>query len=119
MADLDVVFADLRKIMAPYAAKLDCKRNDDTELYVDTHHVQKNSKPLFFDAVQIKKAHVSYHLMPVYVTPKLLDGLSPALKARMQGKSCFNFTVADKVLLKELADLTAAGFDSYREQGFA
>ena len=118
MADLGSVFADLRAIMAPYAARLDSKKDDDTELYVDTKHIQKNKKPLFFGAVQVKKAYVSYHLMPVYVKPELLAGLSPELKARMQGKSCFNFTTSDTPLLKELAALTKAGYASYKEQGF-
>jgi hypothetical protein len=118
MANLETVFAELRAIMAPYAAKLDSKKNDATELYVDTMHIQKNRKPLFFGAVQLKKAYVSYHLMPVYVTPELLTGLSPALKARMQGKSCFNFATLDPALLKELAALTKAGYASYKERGF-
>lgn len=118
MADLANVFADLRSILAPYAAKLDSKRDDETELYVDTTHIQKNKKPLFFGAVQVKKAYVSYHLMPVYVKPDLLDDLSPELKARMQGKSCFNFASSDKALFKELAALTKAGYASYKEQGF-
>jgi hypothetical protein len=118
MADLGNVFADLRAIMAPYAASLDAKKDDDTELYVDTRHIQKNRKPLFFGAVQMKKAYVSYHLMPVYAKPELLAGVSPALRARMQGKSCFNFTVSDTALLKELAALTKACYASYKEQGF-
>ncbi len=55
--------------------------------------------------------------MPVYLKPELLAGLSPELKARMQGKSCFNFTQVDKPLFKQLAALTKAGFASYKEQG--
>jgi hypothetical protein len=66
----------------------------------------------------VKKRYVSYHLMPVYVNPALLDGLSPALKARMQGKSCFNFTKVDPALFEELAALTQAGFDDYRAKGY-
>jgi hypothetical protein len=54
----------------------------------------------------------------VYVKPELLDGISPELKARMQGKSCFNFADVDKPLFKELASLTKASFASYKEQGF-
>lgn len=118
MPDLNAVFAELRAIMTPYAAKLDAKKDDASELYVDTRHLQKNKKPVFFGAVQVKKAFVSYHLMPVYGKPELLEGLSPKLKARMQGKSCFNFTEVDKPLFKELAALTKAGFASYKEQGF-
>jgi hypothetical protein len=118
MPDLNAVFTALRAIMAPYAATLDATKDDPTELYLDTRFVQKNKKPLFFGAVQIKKAYVSYHLMPVYAKPELLEGISPSLKQRMQGKSCFNFTEVDKALFKELAALTKAGFASYKAQGF-
>jgi hypothetical protein len=104
--------------MAPYAAKLDPKKDEASLLYLDTKHVQKNKKPLFFGAVQVKKSFVSFHLMPVYMKPKLLDGLSPCLKSRMQGKSCFNFAEVDQPLFMELAALTEAGFASYKEQGF-
>lgn len=118
MTDLNAVFTELRAVMAPYAAKLDAKKDDPSELYLDTRHLQKNKKPLFFGAVQVKKSFVSFHLMPVYLKPELLDGLSPALKGRMQGKSCFNFAEIDKPLFKELAALTKAGFASYKAQGF-
>jgi hypothetical protein len=118
MSDLNPVFTELRSVMAPYAAKLDPKKDDPSELYVDTKHMQKNKKPLFFGAVQIKKSYVSFHLMPVYLKPELLTELSPGLKSRMQGKSCFNFSEVDKPLFKELAALTKAGFASYKEQGF-
>jgi hypothetical protein len=118
MPDLTAVFAELRAIMAPYAVQMDTKKDDAAELYVDTRFVQKNKKPLFFGAVQMKKAFVSFHLMPVYAQPALLDGLSPGLKKRMQGKSCFNFAEVDPPLFKELATLTQAGFASYQEQGF-
>ena len=118
MADLNTVFSELRAIMAPYAEKLDAKTDGGTELYLDTKHLQKNKKPLFFGAVQVKKTYVSFHLMPVYLKPELLEGVSPELTARMQGKSCFNFASSDKLLFKELAGLTKAAYASYREQGF-
>jgi hypothetical protein len=118
MADLERVFVELRAIMAPYSAKLDAKKDDAAELYLDTKHIQKNKKPLFFGAVQIKKSYVSFHLMPVYMKPELLAGVSPDLQSRMQGKSCFNFAEVDKPLFKELAALTKAGFASYKEQGY-
>jgi hypothetical protein len=118
MPDLAAVFTELRSIMAPYAARLDAKKDDPSELYVDTKCIQKNGKPLFFGAVQMRKSFVSFHLMPVYGKPELLDGLSPRLRSRMQGKSCFNFAEVDQPLFEELAALTRAGFASYEEQGF-
>ena len=118
MPGLDEVFAALRSVLAPYASQLDTKNDDAAELYIDTWHIQKNKKPLFFGAVQVKKSYVSFHLMPVYVDPGLLETVSAELKARMQGKSCFNFSSIDKPLLKELKALAEAGFQSYKQQGF-
>lgn len=116
--ELSPVFAELRKVMAPYAAKLATTRDEADELYIDTTHIQKNKKPLFFGAVQVKKSYVSFHLMPVYMKPELLAAVSPELKSRMQGKSCFNFSTLEPALFKELAALTQASYASYKEQGF-
>jgi hypothetical protein len=58
---------------------------------------------------------VSYHLMPVYAYPELLETISPTLKKRMQGKSCFNFTKTDTKTLKELEDLTQKGFEAFKK----
>lgn len=118
MPDFTAVFAALHSVLAPYATKLDTKKDDETELYVDTQHLQKNKKPLFFGAVQVKKSFVSFHLMPVYLKPELLASVSPELKSRMQGKSCFNFSAVEPALIKELAALTKASYASYKAQGF-
>jgi len=67
--------------------------------------------------VEIKKNYVSYHLMPVYAFPELLESVSPELKKRMQGKSCFNFSKIDADTLKELAELTRKGFEKFKAEG--
>jgi len=118
MPDFREIFAELRNILLPYAGKLELNVDRDGELSIDTRHIQKNQKPLWFGGVQIKKNYVSYHLMPVYLNPGLLEGMSPGLKKRMQGKSCFNFTRLDPALSAELAALTEAGFRFYAEQGY-
>ena len=118
MPDFSTVYAALHKVLSTYAEKLDVKKDDETELYVDTRHIQKNKKPLFFGAVQVKKSYVSFHLMPVYSKPELLASVSPELKSRMQGKSCFNFSTVEPALFKELSKLTKEGYASYKEQGF-
>jgi hypothetical protein len=53
---------------------------------------------------------VSIYLMPVYVDPGLLDDVSPALRKRMQGKSCFNFNKVDEPLIGELEALVRTGY---------
>lgn len=112
------VFVRLSALLRPYMAELDCKSDAPDRLYIDTHHIMKNKKPLFFGSVEIRKAYVSYHLMPVYVNPALLKGMSADLEKRMQGKSCFNFKTVDDVLFEELGALTEAGYNEYRRQAF-
>ena len=68
--------------------------------------------------VQVGKAYVSYHLMGVYGNPKLLDGCSKELKARMQGKSCFNFKTVDEPLFEELERLTIESLTGMRKAGY-
>ena len=57
--------------------------------------------------------YVSFYLMSVYAFPDLLKAMSPELRRRMQGKSCFNFTTVDEPLFAELAGVVEAGFDRY------
>ena len=68
--------------------------------------------------VEIGKGYVSFHLMGVYGCPKLLDGHSKELLARMQGKSCFNFKTVNEPLFAELARLTSASLNGMRKAGF-
>jgi hypothetical protein len=78
----------------------------------------KNKQPLCFGGVRLGKAYVSFYLMSVYASPDLLKGMSPELKKRMQGKSCFNFKEVDEKLFKELARLTKAGAVKFSEETF-
>jgi hypothetical protein len=119
MPDHADVFEKLRSIMEPYARSLETTVDQDDELSLTTKHVMPNGTPLWFGGVQVKKRYVSYHLMPVYVNPKLLDEVSPELRKRMQGKSCFNFTKVDPALFEELAALTETGFEDFRARGYA
>lgn len=88
------------------------------DYYLDTHDLRKNKKPMFFGPAHTGRAYVSFQLMPVYAFLELLEGISPELKKRMQGKSCFNFTAVDQKLFKELARLTKAGFACHKAKKF-
>src|SRR6266850_1919119 len=81
--------------------------------YLETVLPCYKGKPVLFGAVRLGKNYVSYYLMPVYMNPALQKRISPELKKRMQGKSCFNFTEIDPVLFRELAALTRAGFAGF------
>jgi hypothetical protein len=71
-------------------------------------------RPLFVAAVKTRKNYVSYHLMPL-CAPAVLKRLSPALKKRLQGKTCFNFTSVDAELAAELDQLTKSGIEGFEK----
>jgi hypothetical protein len=56
--------------------------------------------------------------MPMYAIEELRNAMSPELKKRMQGKSCFNFSMPDEKLFKELAKLTRIGFKAFTSKDF-
>ncbi len=105
------VFQRLKGILQPYQShfRVTADALDHYSLYAPLS--AKNTKELFFGAVQVKKSYVSFHLMPVYLYPDLLKDLSPGLRARMQGKSCFNFKVLQEAEHDELARLTNRSFE--------
>jgi len=103
------VFAALRAILAAHAKKLKVTADGPKGYSLNTPYSPAWKKELFFGAVQVTKNYVSFHLFPVYMYPDLLEGVSTGLKARMQGKSCFNFRAPDAELFTELAALVASG----------
>ena len=112
------ILDQLRAILIPYEKHTVVKSSPEGDYYLETRHLMKNKQPLFFASVKAQKNYVSFYLMPIYACPDLLDSASPALKKRMQGKSCFNFKTVDPVLFSELADLTEKGFERYKEKGW-
>ena len=83
-----------------------------------THEVRaSDGYRTWFGAVQIKKSYVSAHVYPVYTHPALLEGISPSLRKRMQGKSCFNLKALDHALIDELGTLIDRGAATYRDEG--
>jgi len=114
----DAIFARLREILRKHAGALTVTADapDHFCLAVDYNPKLKKGFPAAW--VKIGKRYVSYHFMPVYMLPKLRDGLSKKLRARMQGKSCFNFKTVDEALFGELAEMTERGFAMSRQAGF-
>ena len=76
---------------------------------------QHKGHPMDFATVRIGKAYVSFHLMPLYMCPPLNEKVSPALKKRMQGKTCFNFkAVPEPELIAGLTLLTKAALEQWK-----
>lgn len=106
MKDPGSTFTLLSNLLRKHAAGMSIKTDEPGNLYIELTPANPKDKPVFFGAVQVKKSYVSYHLMPVYEDPSLLAGTTDALRKKMQGKSCFNFTDVDLLLFEELDLLT-------------
>ena len=117
--EFSMVFENLKSILRPYASKLNSKDSLKDSFYLEGAYSQKWKKELFFAAAQVKKNYVSFYLMPVYMYPDLLKNISPELKKRMQGKSCFNFKKVEQSLFDELRQLTKQGFERFMKEEYS
>ncbi len=105
-----LLFERFKGMLAPYAKEMYVSADTSQWFGVDMAPEAERDPSTWFGATRVGKRYVSYYLMPVYVKPDLLDDVSPALRKRMQGKSCFNFAKVDEALLSELEDLTNRGY---------
>jgi hypothetical protein len=116
--DFDTIFDRIRTMFAAHERRGVVLHDEPGRYYLGTHEVrEKDGYRTWFGGVEIKKNYVSAHLIPVYAHPKMLEGLSEALRKRMQGKSCFNFRKLDETLLQELEGLVDAGAERFAAEG--
>jgi hypothetical protein len=114
MAGLDAVHDRLKAILRSNRNGLAVTKDGPDGITLEVPGLE--GKPWGYVAgTRLGKRYVSYYLMPVYASPELNRSVSPALRKRMQGKSCFNFTTVDEALFRELADLSARGIPGFRK----
>jgi hypothetical protein len=116
-ADLQSTYHTLRAVLEPYESAFVVVKQTSTAFYLASSTAKTRSgAPIWFGGVQIMANYVSFHLIPVYADPSLLKDVSPAMRKRMQGKSCFNFTSVDSAQVAELTALTREGFKRFTRQ---
>lgn len=115
--DFETIFNSLKKILKKYEKHLTITSDKSKNYNLNAGYDETRQVNIYFGGVVINKNYVSYHLMPVYTNPKLLEDISTELKRRMQGKSCFNFREVDKNLFKELSLLTKKSIEFYKTSG--
>ena len=109
-------FAALRKVLASYADRLMVAVDKPGDYQISSRTLKdRTGRPLFVAAVQIKKNYVSYHLLPLYMNPALQQKVSSTLKKRKQGKACFNFTEIAPEQIRDIAELTRAGIETFKD----
>jgi hypothetical protein len=103
--DLPAVHERLKAILTPHRQVLSVAKDGPDGMTLELPGYE--GQPWGYVAgTRLGKRYVSFYLMSVYGQPDLLDGMSPELRRRMQGKSCFNFSKVDEGLFVELEALT-------------
>jgi hypothetical protein len=113
--EFEAIFARLRCILQSYSDRLSVKEDTSKRYCLAGGNHPAHNAPMDVAWVQVGKAYVSFHHMGVYGCAAPKGGLSPGLKARMQGKSCFNFSKQDEALFTELEKVTSDGFAALRK----
>jgi len=116
--DLAPVFAALRKLLASNLGYLAVQTDKPGNYHLEAPSILHRKKPLYFAGVRTGKNYVSVHLLYLYFNPAAIKTVPPALKKRMQGKACFNFTAVDENCFAELGRLIGDGLKIYKSEKF-
>jgi hypothetical protein len=117
-ADFADVFTALRELLGSFSKEVTVLTDKPGDFHTHVPSILHRGKPLYFAGIKTGKNYVSFHLLPLYYSPELLKGMSPALKKRMQGKACFNFTSVNQECFAELSRLMAAGLKIFKTERF-
>src|SRR6185312_1075596 len=117
--DLAPVFAALREILKRFIGKdLAVQTDKPGNYHLECPSILHRKKPLYFAGVRTGKNYVSFHLLYLYFNPAAIKTVPPALKKRMQGKACFNFTAVDEDCFAELGRMIRDGLKIYKTEKF-
>ena len=122
--EFESVFVDLRAILKRQSAAFSVSEDTPIRYCLEAPigpatlkawggRAKRSTIPIAW--TEIGKTYVSFHLMSLAAAP---TPPSKALKARLQGKTCFNFSSPDPVLFEELEKLTATSIAAFRKAGF-
>jgi hypothetical protein len=117
-ANFAEVFTALRELLDPFSKEVAVQTDKPGDFHTHVPSILHRGKPLYFAGIKTGKNYVSFHLLPLYYSPELLKGMSPALKKRKQGKACFNFTSVNQECFAELSRLMAAGLKIFKTEKF-
>jgi hypothetical protein len=113
VAEFAAVEARLRAILDPYRDRLETGTIYNREILRRPGGQAHD----WFAGVLPNKNYISFYMLPIHTWPQLLDGISPGLRKRKQGASCFNFSAVDDDLFAELAALMERSFQAYVSGG--
>jgi hypothetical protein len=124
--DLQAVFTRLRAVLQKHAAGASVSADTNARYCLEGDvgpatlqawggRIRRKQIPVAW--VEVGKTAVSFHIMALGDS-SLHAGMSDALRARMQGKTCFNFVTENEALFAELDGVTTRALTVFRKAGF-
>ena len=109
------IFEALASVLAPYAHLFECGMHPRFGYCLKTYGEWPSE--IFFGGVALSPGCARFHCLIAERHPWLLDGISPALRKRCDGRTSFRFEGIEPELFAELAVLLRAGFDCLVREG--
>ncbi len=111
-------FAALKKVLVAHCDGLRVTKDGAAgyELYTvgPIEIVGRKLPNVFFAAVKEgKNDTAALHFMPIHSHPRRFEDLSPKLKKKLTGKSCFHLKTADPELLDAVSAMLERGREIY------
>ena len=72
---------------------------------------------LWFAAALIQRGYVGFYFMPVQTVSEKKEVFKPDLLKCLKGKSCFHIKKIDAIMLEQIEEALAKGYDKYKERG--
>lgn len=111
------VFNTLYQLLVPYLEYLSVTEKSAEYFYANSRLTDDKNKPIFFAMIKAKADQTTFHFMPLYCFPYLLDSISDDLRKQLKGKSCFNFKQINEPLSDELSALLKQGVAAFIDAG--
>jgi hypothetical protein len=121
--ELVPIFAELKKIIAPYAKGHLIVRGDQPGQYhlwsdKTIEVAGRKRDDVYFAGLLVQKGYVGFYFMPVYANPSLVKQLHPDLVKCLKGKSCFHIKKNDPALIQHVKDALKKGYEEYKKRGW-
>jgi hypothetical protein len=123
----EATFRDLRQVLVQSAARFTVAADSATRFCLEAPvgpatlqawggKRKRSTIPVAW--IDRGKSYVSFHLMGIDGRDDVVANLSDGLRARMQGRTCFNFVTPDAELFEELQRVTQRTLSGMRTAGY-
>lgn len=121
--ELVVIFDLIKSMMKPYAKGTLKERGEKPGIYnlVSEKEIEAAGRKfdeIYFASIIVQKGYVGFYYMPVYSLDGIKQQLKPGLLKCLKGKACFHIKKNDPVIMTQINEALATGYECYKEKGW-